>query len=69
MRDVTGTAELIWAKGRNAGTRNCLVGFDAMSTKFYDREFSVMPQDNMGNTKAKKDDLAFIPPEKGALPF
>lgn len=69
VRDVTGTAELIWAKGRNAGTRNCLVGFDAMSTKFYDREFSVMPQDNMGNTKAKKDDLAFIPPEKGALPF
>lgn len=69
IKNISGTAELIWAKGRNTGTRNCLVGFDAMSTKFYDREFSVMPQDDIRKARDKTDDLAFIPPEKGALPF
>lgn len=67
IKNISGTAELIWAKGRNTGTRNCLVGFDAMSTKFYDKDFDLIaPKENI---EKERFETVFKPPEKGELPF
>lgn len=40
-QDVANTAIVDVAKGRNIGIFKFLLGFDAQTTKFYDREFSV----------------------------
>ncbi|WP_277264767.1 replicative DNA helicase [Prevotella corporis] len=73
VKNVEGTAELIWAKGRNTGLRQCIVGFDAMTTRFYDGDFgsicsSVNIEKKQVFNKNKKDD-PFPQPGQGALPF
>lgn len=67
ISDVSNTAEIIWAKGRNTGTAECVVGFDTMQMKFYDKDFSTASFEN--TESVTNDETTFTPPQKGALPF
>ena len=67
VRNVSGTAELIWAKGRNTGMNQCIVGFDAMTTRFYDGDFESFVCAG-GREELKRQEL--VPqPGQGELPF
>lgn len=66
IKDVSGTAEIIWAKGRNTGTNECVVGFNAMRMEFHDKEFDLT---DYPTHEDRSDAFAFSPPKKGALPF
>lgn len=71
VRNVAGTAELVWAKGRNTGLNQCIVGFDAMATRFYDGDFGTIyggvSEENKQEIKDKQDHA--LEPGQGALPF
>lgn len=73
VKNVVGTAELIWAKGRNVGTRNCIAGFDAMTTRFYDMDVEGFNNsnnvNNVGDIKQYGKENTETAPGKGALPF
>ena len=70
IRSIAGTAELIWAKGRNAGTRQCIVGFDAMTTRFYDGGFDFYDSRiSIEVNQTEKKEEAHTQPGQGALPF
>lgn len=73
VKNVVGTAELIWAKGRNTGLRQCVVRFDAMTTRFYDEDFENVYSSTSIEKKEEfnkeKKDLPFPQPGQGALPF
>ena len=69
IRNVNGTAELIWAKGRNTGLHQCVVGFDNMTTRFYDKTFTDYNNDTNKIENSGNDDVSYIPIQKGALPF
>ena len=71
VTNVAGTAELIWAKGRNTGTGQCIVGFDAMTTTFYDGDFGIHRGGMHTETKEEIINATTpIPqPGQGALPF
>lgn len=74
--ETQGTAELIFGKGRNIGTFNCLVGFDKDTTNFFDYKGEVkrigeIHISGKGNNTENKsvEALPFQEPEQGSLPF
>lgn len=71
--DVQKTAELIFGKGRNVGTFNCIVGFDKETTHFYEYEGEVrkLGEIHVGGKKKDKTEEASVKkePEQGQLPF
>lgn len=74
--DVSKTAELIFGKGRNIGTFNCIVGFDKDTTHFYEYdgdvkrlgEIHVSGGHKKKNEEAREQEERVIP-EQGELPF
>lgn len=70
--DVSKTAELIFGKGRNVGTFNCIVGFDKETTHFYEYTGEVKKLGEIhinGKKKDKKDKDPLPEIEQGSLPF
>lgn len=75
--DVSKTAELIFGKGRNIGTFNCIVGFDKPTTHFYEYdgevkrygEIHIKGKKNKDKEEDKEEAKPFAEPEQGALPF
>ena len=70
--NVPTTAELIFGKGRNVGTFNCIVGFDKETTHFYEYDGDVKRHGEIhidGKKKGKEEKEPLPPIEQGSLPF
>lgn len=70
--NVPKTAELIFGKGRNVGTFNCIVGFDKETTHFYEYDGEVKRHGEIhidGKKKGKEEKEPLPPIEQGSLPF
>ena len=72
--DTSRTAELIFGKGRNIGTFNCIVGFDKATTHFYEYDGEVKRLGEIhisGKKKQKEEEVQAKAQEiePGSLPF